>query len=134
MNKSTNTGLYVVIGAIVVIGIALYVLMGGNNTTIITPLATTPVASSTTRPPVVTTTTTTTVTTTPNATSTPFTLTEAQKKALMSYGISTTSIPTVISVTQEACFVKALDEARVKEIRGGAIPSTAELLKVKGCF
>lgn len=65
---------------------------------------------------------------------TAFTLSDAQKQALSSFGIDPASVPSSISAEQEACFVAALGSARVSEIKAGATPSAMDFFKVKGCI
>lgn len=63
-----------------------------------------------------------------------FQLSEGQKQALIAAGIDPTKVPTSVNGTQEACFVSALGDNRVGEIKAGAIPSTVEFLKAKSCI
>lgn len=63
-----------------------------------------------------------------------FELSDAQVEALISLGIDPASVPSSISAEQEACFVSALGEERVAEIRVGAVPSALELLKAESCI
>jgi len=63
-----------------------------------------------------------------------FTLSEAQTQALIELGIDPASVPTTITIKQQACFVGALGDARVAEIQAGAVPGALELLKVKPCL
>ncbi len=117
------------------IGLALYFSLSGPATTEPTGVAPTTSTNPTqpTQPSTVTTTSTTT-TTLPATTTSPFVLTAAQKQALINFGVSTSSVPTTVSVTQEACFVAALGVSRIVEIKAGAVPSLAEFAKVKGCI
>lgn len=63
-----------------------------------------------------------------------FTLSSAQVEALVGLGIDPAAVPTSISAEQEACFVAALGEASVAEIKAGAVPSALEFLKAKSCI
>lgn len=74
-----------------------------------------------------------TSTTTPSA-GAGFTLSSAQRQALIAMGIDPSSVPAQVSVEQEACFVQALGSGRVREIKAGAVPNAIELLKAKSCI
>ncbi len=63
-----------------------------------------------------------------------FALSEAQKQALVSFGIDPASVPASVSIEQEACFVAALGESRVAEVKAGAVPNALEFYKAKGCI
>jgi len=63
-----------------------------------------------------------------------FTLSATQKQALINLGIDPASVPTAISATQESCFVNVLGEARVSEIKAGAVPNAIEFFKAKSCI
>ncbi len=63
-----------------------------------------------------------------------FQLSEAQKQALVAAGIDPSKVPTSVSAAQETCFVAALGDAKVAEIKAGAVPSAMELLKAKSCI
>lgn len=63
-----------------------------------------------------------------------FELSPAQVEALISLGIDPATVPTSINSEQEACFVMALGEARVAEIKQGAVPGAFEFLKAKACI
>lgn len=65
---------------------------------------------------------------------TEFTLTDAQKQALSSFGIDPASVPSSISAEQEACFVAELGSERVGEIKAGGTPSAMDFFKAKGCI
>lgn len=65
---------------------------------------------------------------------TPFTLSEAQKQALVNMGIDPAKIPSSITPTQRACFVSNLGEAKFAEVESGAVPSVIDLAKVKACL
>lgn len=64
----------------------------------------------------------------------PFTISEAQRQALINLGVSPSSIPASFSTAQEQCFVTVLGEARVIEIKEGAVPSPLEFLRAKSCL
>lgn len=135
MNTSSN-GVFTVIAIIIVflIGIGLYLSFAGTTTTVpVTMTATSTTPAPTPQPSTVVTTSTTT-TTAPSTTTRPFVLTAAQKQALISAGVSSTSIPATVSIAQEACFVAALGVSRIVEIKAGAVPTLAEFAKVKTCF
>lgn len=63
-----------------------------------------------------------------------FTLSAAQRQALLNLGISPDSIPTSLSYEQEQCFVNVLGQARVAEIKAGAIPGPVEFIRAKACI
>lgn len=63
-----------------------------------------------------------------------FQLSAAQKQALIAVGIDPGKVPSSIDANQEACFEAALGEARVGEIKAGAVPSATEFLKAKSCI
>ncbi len=63
-----------------------------------------------------------------------FELSNAQKQALISLGIDPAMVPSYVSATQEECFVSVLGEARVGEIRAGAVPNGVEFLRAKACI
>ena len=63
-----------------------------------------------------------------------FQLSEQQKQAIISAGVDPAKVPSSVSATQEACFVNALGEARVAEIKAGAVPNSIEFLKAKSCI
>jgi hypothetical protein len=63
-----------------------------------------------------------------------FTLSPAQKQALVAFGIDPATVPSSMSLEQETCFVGVLGEARVGEIKAGAVPSAIEFFKAKGCI
>lgn len=70
----------------------------------------------------------------PDAQSTGFVLSDAQKSALTSLGIDPAAVPSSITLAQETCFVEALGTVRVSEIKAGAVPNAIELLKAKPCM
>jgi hypothetical protein len=63
-----------------------------------------------------------------------FELSSAQVDALISLGIDPAAVPSSISTEQEACFVGVLGEARVGEIKAGAVPGALEFMKAKPCI
>ncbi len=63
-----------------------------------------------------------------------FSLSEAQIQALVSFGIDPSVIPSTVSPEMEACFVSALGDARVGEVKAGAVPSAFEFFKAKSCI
>ncbi len=63
-----------------------------------------------------------------------FELSSAQIEALVALGIDPSAVPSSISAEQEACFVGVLGEARVGEIKAGAVPSAFEFMKAKSCI
>lgn len=69
-----------------------------------------------------------------NITASGFQLSEAQKQALVAAGIDSSKVPTSVSAAQETCFVAALGDAKVAEIKAGAVPSAMEFLKTKSCI
>lgn len=62
-----------------------------------------------------------------------FTLSDAQKQALMNFGIDPAAVPTNVTPEQERCFIGVLGEARVGEIKAGAVPSAMEFFRAKAC-
>lgn len=69
-----------------------------------------------------------------NTTASGFQLSEAQKQALVAAGIDSSKVPTSVSAAQETCFAAALGNAKVAEIKAGAVPSAMEFLKAKSCI
>lgn len=65
---------------------------------------------------------------------TEFTLNDAQKQALSSFGIDPASVPSSISAAQEGCFVAELGSERVAEIKASGTPSAIDFFKVKSCL
>lgn len=63
-----------------------------------------------------------------------FYLSDQQKQALTSFGIDPTAVPSTINLEQENCFVSVLGEARVNQIKSGAVPNAMEFLKAKACI
>lgn len=63
-----------------------------------------------------------------------FTLSGEQKQALGNMGIDPATVPTSVSAEQEGCFISVLGEARVTEIRNGAVPSAVEFAKARACI
>ena len=63
-----------------------------------------------------------------------FELSNAQVEALVSLGIDPAVVPSSINAEQEVCFVGALGEVRVGEIKAGDVPSALEFLKAKSCI
>jgi hypothetical protein len=63
-----------------------------------------------------------------------FTMSEEQRQAIAAFGIDPSTIPTTITAEQEACFVGKLGQARVDEIKDGAVPGTMDFFKVKSCI
>ncbi len=63
-----------------------------------------------------------------------FVLSEAQKQALVSIGLDPAVVPSTINAVQTECFVSVLGEARVAEIKAGAVPGLLEFAKAKACI
>ena len=63
-----------------------------------------------------------------------FTLSAGQRQALINLGVSPDSIPTSLSFEQEQCFVNVLGQARVEEIKAGAIPGPIEFIRAQACI
>jgi hypothetical protein len=63
-----------------------------------------------------------------------FELSSAQVQALISLGIDPASVPSSISAEQETCFKGVLGEARVAEIKSGAVPSAFEFMRAESCI
>jgi hypothetical protein len=61
-------------------------------------------------------------------------ITPNQAAALQKLGIDPSKLPTEISPAKEACFVASLGQARVNEIKAGAVPTPMDLLKAKSCL
>lgn len=61
-------------------------------------------------------------------------LTEGQKNALELVGINPAVLPSQLTLKQEQCFVAKFGQARVDEIKDGAIPSALEVLTGKDCL
>jgi len=60
--------------------------------------------------------------------------TSAQREALQAVGIDPQTVVSKITPTQLACFMSVLGAARVAEIKGGAVPSAAEFIRVRSCL
>lgn len=129
MDKS-SAGVFVVIIIVLAVGIGAYFMWPSGKVTVITP----PAVSTTTVPVVTPPVASTTVATTTAATSTPFMLSDAQKAALIKFGISTTSIPTTITMDQQICLDTQLGASRSAEFRAGAVPTAIEFAKVQTCI
>ena len=63
-----------------------------------------------------------------------FEFSSAQVEALVSLAIDPAAAPSSISAEQEACFAGVLGEARVIEIKAGAVPSAFEFMKAESCI
>lgn len=61
-------------------------------------------------------------------------LTAPQEAALESVGINPAALPTTVSDTQKTCLINAVGETRADEIKAGALPTVAEIVKAKSCF
>lgn len=61
-------------------------------------------------------------------------LNAVQERALEAVGIDPAKIPATMTPEQEVCFTEKLGAARVAEIRAGASPSAADLLKARSCI
>jgi hypothetical protein len=59
---------------------------------------------------------------------------EQQEAALEAVGIDPASVPTSISPSQEDCFVEALGQVRVDEIKAGDTPTATEIVKGRECM
>jgi len=57
----------------------------------------------------------------------------AQTKALDSVGIDSTAAMS-ITPDQEACFVDVLGQARVNQVKAGAVPTAGEFFSARGCI
>lgn len=57
-----------------------------------------------------------------------------QEQQLQEAGIDPASVPSEITPEMEKCFLDKLGEERVKEIEGGAEPTSMELIKVSPCL
>lgn len=73
-------------------------------------------------------------TTTTGAATGGFQLSAEQKQALVAFGIDPATVPSSISPAQETCFINVLGNARVSEIKAGAVPSALEFFKAKSCI
>ncbi len=63
-----------------------------------------------------------------------FTLSQAQVDALVALGINPEAVPDSISAEQELCFIEALGDARVAEIKAGAVPNAVEFMEAQACI
>jgi hypothetical protein len=63
-----------------------------------------------------------------------FTLSVAQQQALVDLGVNPDTVPRSISVEQTDCFISVLGEARVAEIKAGAVPGALEFARAQSCF
>lgn len=61
-------------------------------------------------------------------------LSESQERALSTFGIDPSSVPTEITPEMEACFIAKLGEARVAEIKAGASPNAGDFFKAQACI
>lgn len=61
-------------------------------------------------------------------------LSPAQIEAAQKLNIDVTKLPATIPVEYEQCAVSALGQARVDEIKAGAVPNAVDLFKAKACF
>ncbi len=61
-------------------------------------------------------------------------LTEGQKNALELVGINPNILPSKLTPEQEKCFVDKFGQARVDEIKAGAIPTAMEVLTGRSCL
>lgn len=66
--------------------------------------------------------------------SVPFSLSGSQKQALVTFGIDPNTIPSSITVEQEACLIANLGSARFIEIKNGVVPNGVDFLKAKSCI
>ena len=57
-----------------------------------------------------------------------------QAEALKTIGIDAAAMPATFTATQLACFVKVLGQARVDEIKAGAVPSASEFFTARTCL
>lgn len=140
MNSTKNffTNFFMVLGILFVIILILLTVLFITDPYNLKPMffGTSGTTQTTAKPvaPVTTNTTTTASTSDTTATTdTTFTLSAAQKQALVGLGIDPNSVPETVSAEQVLCFEGKLGAPRVAEIRTGAVPSTFELIKVKSC-
>ncbi|HMO78268.1 MAG TPA: hypothetical protein PKD95_03680, partial [Candidatus Paceibacterota bacterium] len=63
-----------------------------------------------------------------------FTLTAEQRQAVISLGVPEASVPTTVSYEMEQCFIGVLGEARVEEIKAGAMPGGLEFIRAQACI
>lgn len=61
-------------------------------------------------------------------------LSNSQEQALESFGIDPASVPSSITLEQEACFIEKLGQQRVDEIIAGDTPSLLEIARAKDCL
>lgn len=61
-------------------------------------------------------------------------LSDAQEKALETFGIDPAKVPTSITPEQEACFTSILGAERVAQIKAGDTPTATEYFKAKSCI
>jgi cytoskeletal protein RodZ len=63
-----------------------------------------------------------------------FTLSAAQQQALIAIGVDPAAVPSTVSAEQTNCFISVLGEARVQEIKAGAVPGAIEFARAKSCI
>jgi len=61
-------------------------------------------------------------------------LSDAQEKALETFGIDPANVPTSITPEQETCFTSILGAERVAQIKAGDSPTATEYFKAKSCM
>jgi len=135
--KKILTQIFVALGVIFLILILIGVYFFVTDPFNLKPLlfGTVPVKTQTQNTPVVETTAITPDT--PAVATTPaggFQLSNAQKQALTAFGIDPATVPSSINPKQETCFISVLGQARVTEIKAGAVPNALEFLKAKSCI
>jgi hypothetical protein len=137
--KNFFTNFFMVLGILFVIILILLTVLFIADPYNLKPMffGTSGTAQTTAKPVAPVTTDTTTASTSdtpvPVTTDTTFTLSAAQKQALVGLGIDPNSVPETVTAEQALCFEGKLGAPRVAEIRAGSVPSTFELIKVKSC-
>lgn len=61
-------------------------------------------------------------------------LTDQQEQILETVGIDVSKLPSSITPAMESCFIEALGQARVDEIKGGVEPGAMDLFKARSCL
>lgn len=64
----------------------------------------------------------------------PFTLSQAQKDALISLGVDPARAPSSISGAQQNCLIANLGEQKFASFKNGAVPTVLDYMQVKKCL
>lgn len=60
-------------------------------------------------------------------------LTSEQSAAMQSVGLEASTVANITS-EQENCFINILGQARVNQVKSGAVPTASEFFSVRGCI